>query len=77
MPALTIRNVPENVLESLRQRAKLNHRSMQGELMVILESAIGSKGNVTIEEVRRRAQQLGLKTGDDSTRWIREDRDSR
>ena len=39
MPNLSIKDVPESLAESLRQRATRNHRSLQGELMSIIESA--------------------------------------
>lgn len=39
MPNLSIRDVPETLAEALRQRAARNHRSLQGELMAIIERA--------------------------------------
>ena len=36
---LSIKNVPEETASKLRQRAERNHRSLQGELMAILEYA--------------------------------------
>jgi plasmid stability protein len=39
MQALHIRDVPEHVVEALKRRAKLHHRSLQGELLVVLEEA--------------------------------------
>ncbi|MBC5763981.1 FitA-like ribbon-helix-helix domain-containing protein [Ramlibacter albus] len=39
MPNLSIKDVPEPLAEALRQRAARNHRSLQGELMAIIESA--------------------------------------
>ena len=36
MPNLSIKNVPEPVVERLRQRAAANHRSLQGELMALV-----------------------------------------
>lgn len=39
MTTLTIKDVPEALADILRQRAARNHRSLQGELMSILESA--------------------------------------
>lgn len=42
MPNLSIRDVPEAVTEHLRQRAARHHRSLQGELMAILESAVAA-----------------------------------
>lgn len=42
MPNLSIKNVPEELAEALRERALRNHRSLQGELMAIVESAAQS-----------------------------------
>lgn len=36
---LSIKDVPEAIAERLRQRAARNHRSLQGELMAIIEQA--------------------------------------
>ena len=36
---LSIKSVPEELAERLRQRAERNHRSLQGELMAIIERA--------------------------------------
>jgi len=38
---LSIKNVPDALAARLRERAERNHRSLQGELMAILESAAG------------------------------------
>ena len=40
MPNLSIKDVPEALAEALRQRAARNHRSLQGELMAIVEQAV-------------------------------------
>lgn len=40
MPNLSVKDVPESWAEALRQRAARNHRSLQGELMAILERAL-------------------------------------
>jgi plasmid stability protein len=39
---LSIKNVPEALADALRARAQAHHRSLQGELMSILEAAVGS-----------------------------------
>lgn len=36
---LSVKNVPEALAARLRERAARNHRSLQGELMAILEAA--------------------------------------
>ncbi len=42
VPNLSIRDVPESIAEHLRQRAARHHRSLQGELMAILESVVAA-----------------------------------
>lgn len=73
---LTIKNVPEEVVDRLRERAKRNRRSMQGELLVIVEEAV-KPSRLTMSELGERVRQLGLRTGDDATAMIREDRAGR
>ncbi len=40
---LSIKDVAESVAERLRQRAARHHRSLQGELMAIIEQAVASE----------------------------------
>ena len=40
MANISIKDVPEQWADALRQRAARNHRSLQGELMAILEHAV-------------------------------------
>lgn len=77
MPSLSLKNVPEELVERLRARAKGHHRSLQGEIMSILEDATLEPPRLTVRELEERMWRLGLRTGDDSTAWIREDRDAR
>ena len=76
MPSLTVKNIPDEMLAQLRERARGNHRSLQGEVMIILEEAIHYK-KLSLDQVRKRVEELGISTGDDSTTWIRELRDAR
>ena len=43
MANLSIKDVPEAWTEALRQRAARNHRSLQGEMMAIIEASLGNK----------------------------------
>ncbi|MBM3933025.1 MAG: Arc family DNA-binding protein [SAR202 cluster bacterium] len=72
----TLKNVPDDIAELLRERAKQNHRSVNGELLAILEAAVKPQ-YVTVRELSERAKALGVQTPNESTRWIREDRDAR
>jgi plasmid stability protein len=75
---LSIKNVPDELAERLRRRAERSHRSLQGELMTILTEAAGrSPGRLSIQEVRRRVAELGLRTPGESAAMVREDRDAR
>lgn len=73
---LSIKNVPESVLQRLREQARANRRSLQGELLVILEDAVEPR-RLTIAEARIQLSRLRLKTPDESVDMVREDRDDR
>lgn len=74
---LSIKNVPDEQIEALRERANRNHRSLQGELRAIIDSVVPatSKQKMTIEELSAYVKSLGLTSVDEATKWIREDRD--
>lgn len=40
MANLSVKDVPDQWAEALRQRAARNHRSLQGELMFLIEQAV-------------------------------------
>ena len=73
---LSIKNVPENLVEQLRIRAKRNHRSLQGELLNILELTVRPQ-RLNMNNVRNRLEILDFQTGEDAAIMIREDRDGR
>lgn len=53
MPSLTIKNISEETLGCLRERAGVHRRSLQGELLTIIEEAIAPPA-LTLDQVRRR-----------------------
>ena len=71
---LSIKNVPVDLAERLRTRAARNHRSLQGELMAILDEA---SRVLTIEDLAAFAERVGLRTPSNSARLVRQDRDGR
>ena len=56
MPNLSIKDVPEELAEALRQRAARNHRSLQGELMAIITAAVAAPVEPPAAEARPRTQ---------------------
>ena len=73
---LSIKNVPTTLVDQLRRRARRNHRSLQGELIAVLEQTV-SPEKLTVEEARRRLTELRYQTDADAERMVREDRDGR
>jgi antitoxin FitA len=74
---LSIKNAPDDVVRRLRERAARNHRSLQGELMAIIEEAVrpGRARYLTADEVLARARGLNLSQPDEAAALIRADRD--
>ncbi len=72
---LSVKNVPDKLADRLRKRAASHHRSLQGELMAILEEA--AQPTITIDELAEKVRALGLRTPSESVAMIRADRDGR
>lgn len=62
--SLSIKNVPDEVAIKLRERAERHRRSLQGELLAIVEEAVETPSEMTIAELKAYVDSLGLKTGD-------------
>jgi plasmid stability protein len=73
---LSIKNVPDGVAEALRRRAARNRRSLQGELLVILEEGVLRDGVLSPSDLLREIRSAGLRTPSESARMIREERDA-
>lgn len=86
---LSVKNVPEALAERLRERARRNNRSLQRELMEILEQAAGGRapmpsrpsaprpGSLSIEQLVERARELFPQGTPASVALIRQARDAR
>lgn len=74
---LSIKNVPDELAAQIRARAARNHRSLQGELMAILESVAQERPVLTLDDVWKQGRQLALSTPAESAELIREMRDAR
>lgn len=77
MTTLTIRNLDDAVITHLRDQAKANQRSLEGEIRFILARSAGRAG--AIKSFRERTEQLLAEDTAQSTResvaLLREDRD--
>ena len=73
---LSVKNVPVDLARRLKERAERNRRSLQGELLAILDDA-GAR-QLTLSDLSNLAKQLGLKgESGESARIVRQLRDER
>lgn len=57
MITVTIKNIPEEVYERIKTQAKGNHRSINGEILSILEQAI-SLAPIDVQATLERARKV-------------------
>ncbi len=74
---LSIKNVPDDVAVKLRQRAKTNHRSLQGELLALLQDSVEPASKLNARELLQMVRDTGLRTPREATATIRAIRDAR
>ena len=79
MAQVLVRNIDDVTLSCLKQRAKQQGRSLQGELKIILENAAESTRKYTLAEILNRTESIRIKMQSqnqtDSVALLREDRD--
>ena len=80
MVTVTIKNIPEQVYERIKAQAKSNHRSINGELLSILEQAI-SLPPIDVQATLERARKVReltanyIVTADEIEKMIHEGRE--
>jgi plasmid stability protein len=72
---VSIKNVPDKVVQRLRERAARRHRSLQGELLAIIEEAVRAEQELGPSELLAEVRGFGLRTPAESAAIIRADRD--
>lgn len=76
MANITIRNLDNDVVEELKDRARAHHRSLEAELRQILSEAVRRPDRGELATLAERIARLTPAVPqDDSTRLIREDRE--
>jgi len=82
--SVTIKDIPDELVEKLRSRAVANHHSLQDELIEIIRTATASdatdsptRSKLTLAEAWEISRKSGASSPDESTQVIREMRDSR
>ena len=77
MANVTVRNIDDDVVASLKAQAKANHRSLEGEIRHVLTAHVSRRTRMA--GFRDRTARLGAQTEGspqtDSVTLLREDRD--
>ena len=74
---LSIKNAPDDIVARLKERAAKHHRSLQGELMAIIEEAVSTPHRLTPIDVLAEVKRLGLRARAEAAAIVRADRDGR
>lgn len=80
MATLYVENVPDEVYEALRARAKSNRRSIAAETISMLENALPTRSELRrrrdfFRQIQRiRSRQVGSRPGPSAEDLLREDR---
>ena len=76
---LSIKNAPDEVVKRLKSRAARHHRSLQGELMSLIESAAREEetGLLAPSQVVERLRAAGVRSPSESAEIVRRIRESR
>jgi len=61
MPTITVKNIPPDIYEKLKQSAELSHRSINSEIIVCIERAVRSQ-EIDPELILVNARSLRRKT---------------
>jgi antitoxin FitA len=72
---LSIKNAPDHVVQRLRQRAERHHRSLQGELLAIVEAVAREDQPAVPSDILAEVRRLGVQTPCEAAKLIRADRD--
>jgi plasmid stability protein len=74
---LSVKNAPDDIVKRLKERAAKHHRSLQGELLAIIEEAVRPPGRLTPRDVLAEVRRLGLQTPAEAVAIVRANRDGR
>ena len=62
MRAITVKNIPDNLYQRLKQSATENRRSINSEILVCIELTVQSQKHEDIQDILARARKLRQKT---------------
>jgi plasmid stability protein len=71
MATITVRNLPQHLVERLKQMARMNGRSMEQEVREILESCVRDRASVLKQIEESWKEQTRPTSADEVDRWLK------
>jgi plasmid stability protein len=62
MRAITVKNIPDNLYQRLKQSATENRRSLNSEILVCIERTVQSRKHEDVQDILTRARKMRQKT---------------
>lgn len=81
MATITVKNIPAELYERIKVQAKANRRSINSEIISVLERAIPTRTPMDVNEILERARRVReltanyTATAEDIDRWKKEGRE--
>lgn len=74
---ISIKRAPDDLVRLLKERARRNHRSMQGEALAILEEAVQKPNRLTPRQLLAEVRKLNMNMPDEAAEIVRKMRNER
>ena len=74
---ISIKNAPDDLVAALKARAQRNHRSMQREVLSILDAAVRQPKHLSIDQLLAEVRKLDLRMPSEAAEIVRQMRDER
>ena len=62
MRAITVKNIPDNLYQRLKQSATENRRSLNSEILVCIERTVQNRKHEDVQDILARARKMRQKT---------------
>ena len=62
MRAITVKNIPDNLYQRLKQSAAENRRSLNSEILVCIERTVQNRKHKDVQDILARARKMRQKT---------------
>jgi len=74
MRSISVRNVPDDVYEGMRNMAKANHRSLQEQIKLVLEQEVKLTRKSPLAQAAKWRKRLAGRQRTDAVELVRSDR---